>query len=176
MAMVRSISTFLFLAVIWTCITSCAQTSASNKVIDEINDAKVKARNLGEEAERKRAQARDQTDRRERARLIEEAAKLHGQASDRLVEAAKIAEEMAKVKSPAWYEEYFSLQSKLISNLAQLATGAHDELLVRKSGEPTEAQVQLWNENIKRIRKENEEFRKRITAIESRQGIVLIKD
>ena len=175
--MVRSISSFLSLAVIWMCfITSCGQISASNKLIDEINDAKVNARNLGEEAERKRAEARDQTDRRELKRFIEEAAKLYGQVSDRLVEAAKNTDEMAKVKSPAWYEEYFSLQSKLISNLAQLATGAHDELLVRKSGEPTESQVQSWKENINRIRKENEGFRKQISAIESRQGTVLIKE
>ena len=175
--MVRSISSFLSLAVIWMCfITSCGQISASNKLIDEINDAKVNARNLGEEAERKRAEARDQTDRRERERFIEEAAKLYGQVSDRLVEAAKNTDEMAKVKSPAWYEEYFSLQSKLITNLAQLAAGAHDELLVRKSGEPTESQVQSWKENINRIRKENEGFRKQISAIESRQGTVLIKE
>jgi len=175
--MVRSISALLSLAVIWMCfIASCGQTSASNKLIDEINDAKVKARNLGEEAERKRAEARDQSDRRERDRLIEEAAKLYGQVSDRLVEAAKNADEMAKVKSPAWYEEYFILQSKWISNLAQLAAGAHDELLVRKRGEPTESQVQSWKENINRIRKENEGFRKQISAIESLQGTVLIKE
>src|SRR5262245_4709330 len=175
--MVRSIISFLSLVVIWMCfVTSCAQTPASNKLIGEINDAKVKARNLGEEAERKRGEARDQTDRPERERLIEEAAKLYGQVSDRLVEAAKNADEMAKVKSPTWYEEYFSLQSKLISNLAELANGAHDELLVRKSGEPTESQVQTWKANINRIRKENEGFRKQISAIESRQGTVLIKE
>jgi hypothetical protein len=92
-----------------------------------------------------------------------------------LLEAAKNADELAKVKSPAWYEEYFSLQSKLISNLAQLAMGADDELLVRKSRAPTESQVQSWKENINRIRKENEECRKQSSAIESRQGSVLIK-
>ena len=175
--MVRSISSFLSIAVIWMCfITSCGQTPASNRLSDEINDAKVKARHLVEEAERQRAAARDQTDRRERERLLEEAAKLSGLASDRLVEAAKNADEMAKVKSPAWYEEYFSLQSKLITNLAQLATGAHHELLVRKRGDPTESQVQSWKENIDRIRKENEGLRKQISAIESRQGTVLIKE
>ena len=175
--MVHSLRTLLALAVIWiSVITSCGQTSASNKLIDEINDAKVKARKLGEEAEHKRAEARDQRDRSERDRLIEEAAKLYGQVSDTLMEAAKDADEMAKVKSTTWYEEYFSLQSKLISNLAQLAVGTHNELLVRKSGEPTESQVQSWKEDINRIRKENDEFRKRISAIESRQGTVLIKE
>ncbi len=83
---------------------------------------------------------------------------------------------MAKLKKPTWYEEYFQLQSKLISNLAQLGVGAHDELVARDSGEPNEAQVQSWRESINRINKENEELRRRITAIESRQGIVLIKE
>ena len=174
--MIRSMNTFLSLAVIWSCfITSCGQTSASNKRIDEINESILKARNLAEEAERKRTEARDQSGRPEHDRLIEEAAKLYMQASDTLIEAVKNADEMAKVKNPAWYEEYFSLQSKLITNLAQLAAGAHDELLVRKSGEPTESQIQSWKKNINRIRKENEDFRKEISAIESRQGTVLIK-
>lgn len=175
--MTRSMSTFLSLAVIWMClITSCGQTSASNKLIDEINEAKVKARNFVEEAERKRAKARDQNDRAERDKLIDEAAKLYGQASDALQVAAKNADEMAKVKSPAWYEEYFNLQSKLIGNLAQQAVGAHDELLVRKNGTPSESQLQAWKEDIDRIRKENDEFRKQISVIESRQGTVLIKE
>jgi hypothetical protein len=108
--------------------------------------------------------------------LIEEAAKLYGQASDTLGEAAGKARELAKVKSPSWYEEYFGLQAKLINNLAQLAAGAQNELLVRKSGPPVESQVQAWKENLKRIREENEEFRKQIASIESRQGIVLIKE
>ncbi|HEY8225518.1 MAG TPA: hypothetical protein VIG25_09590 [Pyrinomonadaceae bacterium] len=175
--MIRSISSLLCLAIIGICfITSCGQTPENNKLIDEINGAKIKARNLGEEAERKRTKARDSGDRNERHRLIEEAATLYGHASDTLFEAAKNASEMAKVKRPTWYEEYFQLQSKLINNLAQLAAGAHEELLARDRGEPSESQVQSWRENINRIKKENEEFRRQITAIESRQGIVLIKE
>jgi hypothetical protein len=175
--MIRSINSLLFLTIIALCfITSCGQTTENNKLIDEINGAKIKARNLGEEAERKRAKARDSGDRDERHRLIEEAAKLYGHASDTLFEAAKNASEMAKVKRPSWYEEYFQLQSKLINNLAQLAAGAHEELLARDSGAPSESQVQSWRENINRIKKENEEFRRQITAIETRQGIVLIKE
>jgi hypothetical protein len=178
--MSQSINAFLVLAVMALCFTtSCGQSPQSNKLIDEINAAKVKARNLGEEAERKRIKAREKSessDREEHDRLIEEAARLYGQASDALNEAAKNAMQMANLKSPEWYEEYFSLQSKLIGNLAQLATGAHEELLARKSGTPTESQMQTWKENLNRIRRENEEFRRQISAIESRQGVVLIKE
>jgi len=150
-----------------------------HKLIEEINAAKVKARNLGDDAERKRTKAKEKGesgDRDGHDRLIEEAAKLFGQASDTLYKAAENAVELAKLKSPPWWETYFSLQSKLIRNLAQLGAAAHDELLIRKNGAPTEPQVQLWKETIKRITKENEEFRRQITAIESRQGIVLIKE
>lgn len=156
--------------------TSCGQARQTNKLIDEINGAKVKARNLAEEAERKRTKARESGDRNEHDKLIDEAAKLYAQASDALNGAAQNAKEMAKVKNPEWYEEYFTLQSKLIDNLAQLATGAHDELLARKNSTPTDSQLQSWKEHINRIRKENENLHRRISAIEKRQGIVLIKE
>lgn len=83
---------------------------------------------------------------------------------------------MAKQKNPGWYGEYLSLQAKLIGNLAQLATGAHDELLVRRNAAPSEDQLTSWKESINRIRKENEEFHKRIAARDSAQGSVLIKE
>jgi hypothetical protein len=176
-SMIRSISSLLSLAIIGMCfITSCAQTTENNKLIDEINGAKIKARNLVEEAERKRTQARDSEDPDERHRLIEEAAKFYEHASRTLFEAAKNASELAKIKRPKWYEEYFQLQSKFISNLAQLAAGAQEELLARDRGEPSESEVQSWRENINRIKKENQEHGRQITAIESRQGIVLIKE
>jgi hypothetical protein len=63
-----------------------------------------------------------------------------------------------------------------LNNLANLAAGAHDELLARNSGTPSEAQVQLWKDQLKRIVEENEELRKQIASIESRQGVVLIKE
>ena len=83
---------------------------------------------------------------------------------------------MAKLKSPEWYEEYFSLQSKRFTNLAQLASNAHDELLARNNGTVTDSQLQSWKENIDRISKEDDEFRSRISAIETRQEVVLIKE
>jgi hypothetical protein len=160
------------------CVTSCKQTP-QGKLIAEINAAKVKARQLSEEAERKRTEARKKRaaeDQTEHDKLIDEAAKLYGQVSDTLSEAADKSSEVAKLKSPVWHEEYFSLQAKLIRNLAQLATGAHEELLARKSGPPSESLVQSWKENIDRIGKENSQLRMKITSIESREGVILIKE
>jgi len=57
-------------------------TPDGKKLIDEINAAKVKARNLTFEAERKRKEAG--ANKAEHDRLIEEAAKLYGQTSDML--------------------------------------------------------------------------------------------
>ena len=172
--MVRSISTLLFLVICF--VTSCGQAPAGKKLIDEINAAKVKARELGDEAERKRSEANKTSDKAEHDKLIEEAAKHYGEASDNLEQAAQKARELARLQSPPWYAEYFGLQSKLFSNFAQLAAGAHEELLVRKSGALSESQVRTWKDNIKRIKEENEELRKQIDSIESRQGIVLIKE
>lgn len=39
-----------------------------------------------------------------------------------------------------------------------------------------EINVQSWKEKINRIKKENEELRRQISTIESRQGIVLIEE
>ena len=171
--MVWSNKVLLLLAICF--VSSCAQTPEGKKLIDDINAAKIKARHIGEEADRKRNEARGKN-KDEHDRLIEEAAKLYGQASGTLEDAAKKAKELTKVNNPPWYAEYFGLQSKLINNLAQLAAGAQEELLVTKNGPPSESQVQAWKDSLKRIREENEEFRKQIASIESRQGIVLIKE
>jgi hypothetical protein len=171
--MVRSISALLFLVICL--VTPCSQTPEGKRLIDEINAAKVKARNLGDEAERKRKEARENTE-SEHDRLIETAAELYGQASNTLKEAVEKSKELAKLQSPPWYAEYFGLQSRLISNLAELAAGANEELLIRKDSAPSEAQVQKWKDNIKRIREENDQFHKQIASIELRQGIVLINE
>jgi len=175
--MVRSLSALLLLVICFG--TCCSQAPEGKKLIDEINAAKVKARHLGEEAEVKRKEAREKDrsdDHSEHDRLIEEAAKLYGQVADALSEAANKAKELAKLRNPSWYEEYFGLQANLIGNLAQLAAGAKEELLVRKNGVPSESQMQSWKDNLLRIREENEKYRKQIMAIESRQGVVLIKE
>ena len=175
--MVRSISVSLLLAFCF--VTSCGQTPVGKKLIDEINTAKVKARHLSDDGERKQDEAREKGEKGDKAqhdKLIKEAAKIYEQASDTLQKAAAKAKELAKLQSPPWYEEYFGLQARLLDNLANLAAGAHDELLARNSGTPSEAQVQLWKDQLKRIVEENEELRKQIASIELRQGVVLIKD
>jgi hypothetical protein len=170
---------YLCIALIGICsASSCGQTPQA-KLIDEVNATKRKARNLGDEAEQKRAaagQKRNSGDEAEYDKLIKEAANLYGQAGEKLNEAAVKADEIAKVKQPEWYKEYFGLHAKLTRNLARLAAGAHDELLIRLSGPPTESQLQSWKETLSRINKENEEFRTRIKTIEKREGSVLIKE
>ncbi len=167
------------LALIGICFgTSCAQTP-QGKLIDEVNATKKKARNLTDEAERKRKEAgqkRASGDNAEYDRLIKETANIYGQIADSLNEAASKTDEIAKVKQPEWYGEYFTSHAKLMRNLAQLATGAHDELLLRLSGPPSESQVKSWKENMARIDKENDELWSKIKAIEKREGLVLIKE
>lgn len=173
--MIRSISVLIFVVVCF--VSSSAQTPEGKQLIDEINAARVKVDKLFVDAEHKRSEAHNKSaDKAEHDRLIEEAAKLYGQISDTLEQAANKAKELSKLQTPPWYEEYFGLQSKLIGNLAHSAANAHDELLIRKSGGPSESQLQSWKDDIKRMREENEDLRKRIAAIESREGVVLIKD
>ncbi len=94
--MARSTSTLLFIVICF--VTSCGQALEGKHLIDEINAGKVTARQLGEEAERKRKEANEKNesdDHAENDRLIEEAAKLYGQASDTLEKAAKQATELS---------------------------------------------------------------------------------
>lgn len=153
------------------------RTSSVQVLIDTINSKSFTARSLIDEAEKKRAQAKEKTqpaDRAEHDQLIDETAKLYGDASHALTEAAQAAEELAKVRTPTWYEEYFTLQAKLLRNLAYMGSQAHDELLIRKSGQPSDAQVAAWLQDLTRIKKENETYRQRIATIESRERVVLI--
>ncbi len=171
---------------IYLCITLIAICSASacgrpphDKRIDEVNALKIKARNLTEEGDRKRTEARQKSepgDKAEHDRLIQEAASIFGQVADILNESARKTDDLAQVKRPEWYQEYFGLHSKLTRNLARLAAGAHDELLIRLSGPPNESLVQSWKESLSQIRKENDDFRAKITAIEKRERIVLITE
>src|SRR5690242_20416692 len=99
------------------------RTSPVQVLIDTINSKSFTARGLIDDAERKRAKAKEKTqpaDRAEHDQLIDETAKLYGDASRALTEAAQAAEELAKVRTPTWYEEYFSLQAKLLRNLAYM--------------------------------------------------------
>lgn len=157
---------------------SCGQQQEVNKLISEINSAKVKSLKLGQQAQAKGVEAKikfDNGERSEGEKLMEEAANLYGQASDLLNQSADKAEQITKLIDPDWYKEYFRLQSKLLRNLAKLAGGAQKELLVKKSGEPSEEQIKKWKDDIIKLRKEREELDKEISKIESEHGIAPIK-
>jgi len=159
-------------------VISCGQEAEVNKLISEINSAKVKSLKLGQEAETKRVEAKEKLDNGKRGdyeKLIGDAANLYGQASDLLNQSGNKAEQITKQISPDWYKDYFTLQSRLLRNLAQLAGGAHEELLVRKSGEPSEEQLKSWKDNISRLRKERGELEKEIAKIESEHGLAPTK-
>lgn len=159
-------------------VNACGQERETNKLIDEINASRVKAQSLLKQAEAKRAEAYKKFDARERnegEKQLEEAANLYGQISDLLSQSADKAEQIVKLGNPNWYKDYFTLQAKLIRNLAKTASGAREELLVRKSGTPSDAQLKSWKDDISNRSKENQELRKEISRIESEQGQVLIK-
>jgi outer membrane murein-binding lipoprotein Lpp len=159
-------------------VVGCGQQQETNKLISEINAARAKSQALTKQAESKRAEARKRFDSEERGeyeRLMEEAANLYGQISEILNQSADKSEQILKLKNPEWYKEYFTLYSKWTRNLAKLASGAREELLVRKNGAPSEDQLKLWKENISKLSKENEELRKKIAKIESEHGTALIK-
>lgn len=178
--LLRTIKTFLyFTTVAIFFVTSCAQQPRTQRLLAEINAAKVKARDLIIKAEVKRREAgtyRAPGDRGEYDRLIQEAAMLYKESSDVFSEASTKADEISKSKSPEWYQEYFTLQSKLFRNLGQIGLGAHDELLSRLKGPLSEAQESSLKENISRVDQENDELLKRIKEIESRQGVTLVKE
>ncbi len=159
-------------------VVACGQQKETNKLINEINAARVKSQSLTKQAGAKRAEARKKFDNGERSegeKLIEEAANLYRQISELLNQSADKSEQIIKTSTTDWYKDYFTLYSRWTRNLAKLASGAREELLVRKNGAPSEAQLKSWKENINKLSKENEELRKEIAKIESEHGTALIK-
>ena len=169
MNLTQRVCSILFLSCF---VLGCGQQQETNKLINEINAERVKAEKLVKQAESKRADAAEKSD-GEREKLIEEAASLYGQVSELLTQSADKAEQVVMLNNPSWYKDYFTLESKWIRNLAKLAGSARQELLVRKSGDPSEAQLKSWKEDISRLHKENEELRKKIAEIESKHGQLL---
>ena len=175
--MLTSIKIGLCSAMMAVCfVTSCGQNPNTRKLIDEVNAAKVNARELIQKAEGKRKEARAPSGSGDYDKLIQEAAKLYAQASDALTGAARKADEISKSKDPEWYQEYFTLQAKLLRNFARMGTGAHDELLARLNGPLNEDQERSLREDINRVNQENDELKRRIHEIETRQGVGLIKE
>jgi chromosome segregation ATPase len=169
---------FLIIIVVLCFVTGCAQSTATSKLIAEINAANANVRKILDQAERKRADAgakRAAGEDSEDARLITEAAKHYGEMSEILKEMAAKADEVAKVRDPQWYSEYFTLHSKRFRKLAVMAAAANEELLVRRDGMPTEAQLKSWKEDLEPISKEAAELWEKIKAIEAREKVGLIK-
>jgi hypothetical protein len=159
-------------------VLGCGQQQEINKLIDEINAAGAKARTLTKQAEAKRVEARRKYSNGERSegeKLNEETANLYKQISELLNQSADKGEQVVKLSTTDWYKDYFTLYSRWTRNLAKLANGAHEELVVRKNGAPSEDQLKSWKDNISKLNKENEELRKEIAKIESEHGTSLIK-
>ncbi len=159
-------------------VLGCGQQKETNKLISEINAAGAKSKTLTKQVESKRAEARQKYNNGERIeddKLTDEAASLYGQISELLNQSADKADQIVKLNNPDWYKDYFKLYSRWTRNLAALAGGAREELLVRKNGAPSETQLKSWKENISKLSKENEELRKEIAKIESEHNMVLIK-
>lgn len=159
-------------------ITNGAQSPEPSKLIREINADKVKALNTTEEADRKQKEGRAKVkagDRSEGNKLFREAAKLYGEISKINDGMANKADEVAKVRDPEWYSEYFTTWAKYFRLMAEMAAGAEKQTRTDSEGGPTKSQVESWKADVKRLRKEIDELWKKIEEIEIRRGVVLIK-
>lgn len=149
----------------------------TQKLISEMNANRAKCQELTKQAEAKRAEARRQNDNgqtAERKKSIEEAASLYGQIAKLLTESADKGDKVAALTTTDWYKTYFTLYSRWTRNLAKMAAGAHEELLVKNNGKPTDEQVKTWQTTIADIKKENDDLTKQIAKLESDHQMVLV--
>jgi len=169
--------TLAIILLITMAVVSCGQSDETHKLIGEMNANRIKCQELTKQAEAKRADARKQFQIGQRAegqKTIDDAANLYGQIAKLLKESANKGDRIAAITTTDWYREYFTLYSKWTRNLAKLAAGAEEELIIRKTGAPTEEQMKIWRENIAEIRKEDDILQKQIAKLESDHHMVLI--
>lgn len=175
----KGLSRFVgFLAILGFSTLVSAQVQESNSLVDEVNERWQRAGAFSRDAGEKQAaadRAYGAGTREKGHQLIEEAAKLMLDASEQLDLAAAKSEEIVRLQDPEWYRTYFQLRSKLAQNMAHLARAAHDELLVRKKGAPTSAQLARWKKDIARLGKENAGLRTKIAEIEAEHPVELSK-
>jgi hypothetical protein len=155
---------------------ACAQIE-TQRLISEMNANRAKCQELTRQAEAKRAVARRQNDlgqTLERKKSIEEAANLYGQISKLLNESADKGDKVVALTTTDWYKEYFTVYSKWTRNLAKLAAGAREELLVKNNGQPTDAQTKKWRDDIAAINKEDDAFVKQIAKLEADHHTTLV--
>ena len=157
-------------------VVSCGQRE-TDKLVAEMNANWAKSQELNKQAQAKAVLARKQsaagqtTDTQktmqDEADNYEQIAKLFNGSADK-------ADKIVSITTTDWHKEYFKLYSKWTRNLAQLAAGAHEELVIRKTGSPTEDQLKKWNINMAQIRTENDSLQKQIAKLESNHQTVLV--
>lgn len=155
-------------------LMSCGQIEM-RKLITEMNANRAKCQAVTKEAQAKAALARKQEAAGQQAdmqRTMEEEAELYGQVAKLFNESADKCDKVVNLAREDWYKEYFKLYSKWTRNLAKLASGAQEELLVRKMGAPTEDQMKKWQANIAEIKKEDDTLTKQIAKLESDHHLV----
>jgi hypothetical protein len=157
-------------------VVSCGQVE-TRRLVAEMNANRAKSQELYKQAQAKAALARKQsadgqTD--DTQKTMQDEADIYGQIAKLFNASADKADKVVSITTTDWQKEYFKLYSKWTRNLAQLAAGAQEELMIRKAGTPTEDQVTNWNINIVQIRKENDTLQKQIAKLESEHQTVLV--
>ena len=157
-------------------VVSCAQAE-THRLVAQINANRAKTQELYKQAQAKAAAARKQSavgQTTDTQKTMQDEAAIYAQIAQLFTDSADKADKIVSITTTDWYKEYFKLYSKWTRNLAQLAAGAQEELLIRKTGSPTEDQLNKWNSNMAQIRKENEALQKQIAKLESDHQTVLV--
>jgi len=155
---------------------SCAQTE-THRLVAQINANRAKTQELYKQAQAKAAVARKQSadgQTTDTQKTMQDEAEIYAQISQLFTDSADKADKIVSITTTDWYKEYFKLYSKWTRNLAHLAAGAQEELLIRKTGSPTEDQLNKWNSNMAQIHKENDTLQKQIAKLESDHQTVLV--
>ena len=157
-------------------VVSCGQVE-TGRLVAEMNANRAKSQELYKRAQAKAALARKQSadgQTNDTQKTMQDEADIYGQIAKLFNASADNADKVVSITTTDWQKEYFKLYSKWTRNLAQLAAGAQEELVIRKAGTPTEDQLKNWNINIAQIRKENDTLQKQIAKLESDHQTVLV--
>jgi len=157
-------------------VVSCGQVE-TGRLVAEMNANRAKSQELYKQAQAKAALARKQSadgQTNDTQKTMQDEADIYGQIAKLFNASADNADKVVSITTTDWQKEYFKLYSKWTRNLAQLAAGAQEELVIRKAGTPTEDQLKNWNINIAQIRKENDTLQKQIAKLESDHQTVLV--
>ena len=155
---------------------SCTQAE-TQRLVAEMNANRAKSQELYKQAQAKASLARKLSDAGQMTdtqKAMQDEADIYAQIAQLLTDSADKADKIVSITTTEWHKEYFKLYSKWTRNLAQLAAGAQEELVIRKTGSPTEDQLKKWNINMAQIRKENDALQKQIAKLESDHQTVLV--